>query len=126
MTPVPNKFMDEERTEKITEVYTKPVPKMACVRRWFARDIVEMDFAELFEVKTYQDEVEIGKRKRKMCSYTGNFTFAPEVEVSVYEGDRFARVYLKYNSGVEEEDLKEVRRVLKDSGLRRRLGLPKN
>lgn len=113
---------EEDRLNKIIEVYTAQVPKLACVKRWFARDIVEMDFAEEFQVKDYNLEIEVGKRHRKMCVYNGNFNFAPEIDVSVYEGDRFARVYLKYDSSVDSEEIEEVREKLKSCGLVRKLG----
>lgn len=110
-----------KETSKITEVYTKPIPRLACMRRQFVRDLVEMDFAEEFEVEDYKSGVEIGKKKKEMNHYSGNFNFAPEIGVSVYEGDRFARVYLKYDDGVDSENLEEVRKRLKDSGLVRRI-----
>lgn len=115
-----------QTSKKITEVYSSKIPKFACVRGLFARNIVEMDFAEDFEVKDYDSDAEIGKRRRKVCAYTGNFNFAPEVEVSVYEGNRFARVYLRYNEGIEKEVLEDIRKILKDSRLVRRLFKQKN
>jgi len=131
MIVVRNKYLErdalgEEREPgKITEVYSRPIPKMNCVRGWFVRDLVETDFGEEFEDMTPEGEKEreVGKgnRKRTVCYREGNFSFAPEVRVVVYEDKGFTRVYLKYDDSVDEWEVGDVREVLNNSGLVRKI-----
>lgn len=112
---------DKSGKKKITEIYTTRIPKLLCFKRAFARDLIEMDFCEDFEVDDYDSEKEIGKRKKKVCYYKGHFIFSLDVEVSIYEAKNFARIYLTYDASTEESEVEEVRQRLIKDGLERRI-----
>ncbi len=118
---------DKERIPRIIEIYEREIPENCSPTEWikgrFARSIVEYNFAEEFEERTTNE-----KRKqcfeinnKEMWHWRGNFIFAPEIDVNVYQTGRFVRIYLKYNFEAEEIDLERMRNLIKLEGLERRI-----
>jgi len=107
-------------TKEKTEVYTTKIPKFSCITQAFARELIEMDFAESFNVLEYDPCKKIGKRGREARYYKGNFVFAPDVDISVYEFKHFARVYVNYDH-INDDEVSEVREVLTQNGLLKRI-----
>lgn len=105
-----------EKNKQKTEVYTTRIPNLACILNNLSINLVE-GLGEQFAVIEHNPEMQI--KGRKLRYDLGHFDFAPEVQLSIYEGQHFARVYLDYKSE-DEDQVQDVRQVLLESGLTQR------
>ena len=107
------------------EIYEREIPENCSPVEWikgrFARSIVEYNFGEEFEEKTGLGKQHFKIKGKEMWYWRGNFIFAPKVDVNVYQTGRFVRIYLRYNTEVENEDLERIRNLIKLEGLERRV-----
>lgn len=110
----------------VIEVYEREIPENCSPIEWvkgaFARSIVEYNFGNEFEERNKDErrEQHFKINKREMWYWRGNFIFAPEINVNVYQTGRFVRIYLKYKEA-EEIDLERIRNLIKLEILEKRI-----